>query len=60
MVDVFETISPLIHLVAGSYGNLARFKDLKRLRTVGDHTVIGAGGEYSDFQHIMELLDSKT
>lgn len=43
-----------------SYGSLARFKDVRRLRTVGDHTMIGAGGEYSDFQEIMKVLEDMT
>lgn len=33
-----------------SYGSLARFKDVQRLKSVGTHTVLGAGGEMSDFQ----------
>ena len=37
----------------GSYGSLARFKDLRRIRAVGSSTLIGASGEYSDFQHIV-------
>lgn len=41
----------------GSYGGLARFKDLRRIRAIGDFTLIGAGGEYSDFQHIMKTLE---
>ena len=41
----------------GSYGRLTRFTDLRRLRKCGDNTIVGAGGEYSDFQHIMELLE---
>ncbi|RDB25836.1 putative proteasome subunit beta type-7 [Hypsizygus marmoreus] len=40
-----------------SYGSLARFKDVKRLQTVGEHTVIGAGGDMSDFQYIQTVLD---
>ncbi|KAL0948167.1 hypothetical protein HGRIS_010779 [Hohenbuehelia grisea] len=40
-----------------SYGSLARFKDVQRLHPVGDHTVIGAGGDMSDFQYIQRLLD---
>lgn len=45
------------HLSA-SYGSLARFKDIQRLHAVGTHTVIGAGGDISDFQHIQHDLDS--
>lgn len=41
-----------------SYGSLARFKDIQRLQAVGTHTVIGAGGDMSDFQHIQHDLDS--
>jgi 20S proteasome subunit beta 7 len=40
-----------------SYGSLARFKDVQRLHPVGDHTVIGAGGDMSDFQYIQSFLD---
>ena len=41
----------------GSYGTLARFTELRRLRAVGPHTLVGAGGEYSDFQAIGDMLD---
>ena len=44
----------------GSYGGLARFKDLRRIRAVGDYTLLGAGGEYSDFQHIIDVLGQAT
>ncbi|KAG6809880.1 hypothetical protein H0H92_014298 [Tricholoma furcatifolium] len=40
-----------------SYGSLARFKDIQRLQPVGSHTVIGAGGDMSDFQYIQSILD---
>jgi len=40
-----------------SYGSLARFKDVKRLHAVGENTVIGAGGDMSDFQYIQTILD---
>ncbi|KAF8970969.1 nucleophile aminohydrolase [Flammula alnicola] len=40
-----------------SYGSLARFKDVQRLHPVGNNTVIGAGGDMSDFQYIQVLLD---
>lgn len=43
-------------LPAGSYGNLARYTDLRRIRRVGDFTLLGASGEYSDFQYIMDNL----
>jgi 20S proteasome subunit beta 7 len=42
---------------SASYGSLARFKDVQRLHAVGNHTVIGAGGDMSDFQYIQNILD---
>lgn len=41
----------------GSYGSLTRFTDLERLYKTGENTIVGAGGEYSDFQYIKELLE---
>jgi 20S proteasome subunit beta 7 len=41
-----------------SYGSLARYKDVRRLQRVGENTLIGASGEMSDFQTIMDMLDS--
>ncbi|KIJ92673.1 hypothetical protein K443DRAFT_685103 [Laccaria amethystina LaAM-08-1] len=40
-----------------SYGSLARFKDIQRLHAVGNNTMIGAGGDMSDFQYIQNMLD---
>jgi len=40
-----------------SYGSLARFFELKRMVKVGAYTVVGAGGEYSDFQHLSKVLE---
>lgn len=42
----------------GSYGSLARFKDVKRVHAVGTQTVVGAGGDLSDWQELQEYLDS--
>lgn len=42
-----------------SYGSLARFKNIRRLVPVGEHTVIGAGGDLSDFQYIQKLLEAR-
>jgi 20S proteasome subunit beta 7 len=40
----------------GSYGSLARFTDQRRLTAVHNSTLIGAGGDFSDFQHIQDKL----
>jgi 20S proteasome subunit beta 7 len=39
-----------------SYGSMARFRSIQRMEKIGDYTAIGAGGEYSDFQHITDTL----
>jgi len=41
----------------GSYGSLARFYVMERLKQVGDYTVLGAGGDYSDFQSIVKTVE---
>ncbi|KAL2918090.1 Proteasome subunit beta type-7 [Polyrhizophydium stewartii] len=40
-----------------SYGSLAQIRDMKRLVAFGDHTVIGASGDMSDWQHIQHILN---
>jgi len=44
----------------GSYGGLAMFKRLPRLQSVNSSTLLGGGGEYSDFQNIVRLLSQLT
>lgn len=44
----------------GSYGSLARFKDVQRIHKVNDTTILGASGEISDFQYIQNLLEQQT
>jgi 20S proteasome subunit beta 7 len=41
-----------------SYGSLARYKDVRRLQKIGTSTIIGGSGEISDFQSILEDLNS--
>mmetsp|Transcript_28101 Transcript_28101/g.36487 ORF Transcript_28101/g.36487 Transcript_28101/m.36487 type:complete len:267 (-) Transcript_28101:177-977(-) len=41
-----------------SYGSMARFKDVCRIKQVGENAIVGAGGEFSDFQSISEMLDT--
>lgn len=40
----------------GSYGSLARYTDVQRLYAMNKNTLIGASGEYSDFQFIQKFL----
>lgn len=39
-----------------SYGSMAKYKNANRLVSINARTLIGGGGEYSDFQSICELL----
>ncbi|KAF1987774.1 proteasome endopeptidase complex, beta subunit [Aulographum hederae CBS 113979] len=41
-----------------SYGSLARFTDVKRLRTFNSKSVLGFGGDVSDMQYLDRLLNS--
>lgn len=40
-----------------SYGSLARFRSCSRIKKVGEYTILGASGEYSDFQSTSVMLD---
>lgn len=57
LLAILNIMSNQKHCSLASYGSLARFKDVQRLHPVGDHTVIGAGGDMSDFQYIQSFLD---
>ena len=41
----------------GAYGSTAMFKSLQRMAKVGEYTLLGASGEYSDFQYLVNTLD---
>ncbi|KAF2178498.1 proteasome endopeptidase complex, beta subunit [Zopfia rhizophila CBS 207.26] len=41
-----------------SYGSLARFTDVKRIRKFNDQVVVGFGGDVSDMQYLDRLLNS--
>jgi len=41
---------------AGSYGSLARFRDVERIKQFGDYTIIGASGDLSDYQKITSQI----
>lgn len=41
----------------GSYGGLARYPDIQRVIEVNKSTMVGASGEYSDFQFIQKFLN---
>jgi len=41
-----------------SYGSLARFTDVKRLKRFNNKSVVGFGGDVSDMQHLDRTLDA--
>jgi hypothetical protein len=41
----------------GSYGSLARFRDVERICVVGESTLVGASGDISDFAYIKHKLE---
>lgn len=44
-----------------SYGSLARYEDVTRMASVGmsNDTLIAAGGDYSDYQYIIKMIEAK-
>ncbi|PNH10226.1 Proteasome subunit beta type-4 [Tetrabaena socialis] len=44
----------------GAYGSTKRYKSTQRIHQVNSKCVVAAGGEVSDFQHIITLLDELT
>lgn len=43
----------------GSYGSLARFRDCERVMKVNETTVLGAGGDFADFQHLRGIIEQQ-
>ena len=57
-VPNIHTITLLSRMSSASYGSLARFTDIKRLRPFNATSIIGIGGDVSDMQYIDRLLNS--
>merc|ERR1719370_19831 len=43
----------------GSYGSLARFRGISRVMKVNERTVMGAGGDYADFQFLQDVIEQR-
>lgn len=43
----------------GAYGSLARFRNCPRVMAVNKHTVLGAGGDYADYQFMADIIEQK-
>lgn len=50
-------------LIAGdlvaSYGSLARYRNCPRVIPVNQNIILGAGGDYADFQYVKSFIDQK-
>ena len=44
----------------GSYGSLARFRSVSRMRKVTENCAVAASGDYADFQCIKRRLENLT
>ena len=42
-----------------SYGNLASFRNIDRVFKINDHCIVGAGGEFADFQFMKRFINEK-
>ncbi|XP_011500544.1 PREDICTED: proteasome subunit beta type-4 [Ceratosolen solmsi marchali] len=45
--------------VLASYGSLARFRNCERVIKVNDNIILGAGGDYADYQYLRSLIEQK-
>lgn len=43
----------------GSYGSLARYSNCPRIFKVNDNIILGAGGDYGDFQYVKDMIEQK-
>ncbi|KAF2885399.1 hypothetical protein ILUMI_20797 [Ignelater luminosus] len=43
----------------GSYGSLARFRNCPRILKINDNIILGAGGDYGDYQYVKDLIEQK-
>ncbi|XP_070535384.1 proteasome subunit beta type-4-like [Ptychodera flava] len=43
----------------GSYGSLARFRDISRIYPVNENTIFGASGDIADFQFMKSIVEQK-
>jgi 20S proteasome subunit beta 7 len=46
--------------ISGSYGTLARYRDVRRLEKIGDSTILGGSGDLSDFQTVFKYVKELT
>ncbi|KAJ3637339.1 hypothetical protein MTP99_000810 [Tenebrio molitor] len=45
--------------ILGSYGSLARYRNCPRIFKVNENIILGAGGDYADFQYVKAIIEQK-
>ncbi|XP_011312177.1 proteasome subunit beta type-4 [Fopius arisanus] len=45
--------------ILASYGSLARYRNVERIIKVNDNIILGAGGDYADYQYLKNMIDQK-
>lgn len=50
----------ILYTIAGSYGSTKRYKSIQRVQKISETTIIGASGELSDFQYLLDQLNQVT
>ncbi|XP_014204523.1 proteasome subunit beta type-4 [Copidosoma floridanum] len=43
----------------GSYGSLAKFRNCQRVLKVNNNIIVGAGGDYADYQYLKSIIEQK-
>ena len=43
----------------GSYGSMARYRNISRIMNVNNNTAIAGAGDYADFQFLKEVLEQR-
>ena len=51
---------PLPYVHPGSYGSLARYRSVSRMHKATDSCVLGATGDFADFQFMGRLFEDLT
>ena len=51
---------PVPHVHPGSYGSLARYRSVSRMHKATDSCVLGATGDFADFQFMGRLFEDLT
>lgn len=42
-----------------SYGSLARYRNCPRILKVNENIILGAGGDYGDFQYVKDMIEQQ-